>query len=128
MGKRVVSTDDWTGADIDGELANVVITVQVIPPASETDAKAEEFSGEFELAGFTVESVRTLVDKRDLAGFILRMRPLVKLATPDSEVVRKWLKANHPEVEIADRGRVPAEGMALYRNEVILKTQSGDAK
>jgi hypothetical protein len=128
MGKRVISTDDWTGADIDGELSSVVITVTIVPPADQPDAKAEEISGEFELAGFTVESVRTLVGKGDLAGFILRMRPLVKLATPDSEVVRKWLKANHPEIEIADRGRIPAEGMSAYRNEVVLKTQAGDAK
>lgn len=124
MARRTIVVDDLTDQEIDGVSSYVVTGTVSINVAGSEDIKTYDVS--WEVAGNTAESFRDLFEHNDLATFIGRLRPLVKVNTVDSDVVRKWVKANHPEIQVAERGRLGAEIMALYRREGIAKSDAPD--
>lgn len=130
MARRYVVVDDLTDTEIEGESTLLMITVQPMTVIS-AKGKPDEFqpdgdaiSSTWELSKYTADSLTDFVSMSDLADFVVRMRPLVKLAAGDSEVIRKWVKDAHPEIKVGDKGRIPAEIQALYRREVIQRSDA----
>lgn len=126
MAKKQIIVDDLTDAEIDQDAVRFTAKISLALIASNAEDQPEEFTAEWDLAQLTADAFRTLVDGSDLATFITRLRPLVKINAPDSDVVRKWIQTNHPELKLKDRGRIPADMMALYRRESQAKSQAED--
>jgi hypothetical protein len=125
MAKREIYADDLTGAEIDDPRFMVAIDMVITPVGSKPHAPIKVT---WDLSLNTTEAITNLIEHSDIADFILRMRPLVKLATPDYSVIRKWAKEAHPEITIGEKGRVPADVLALYRREVVTRVSAPDAK
>lgn len=127
MGTRTIKYDDLTGREIEGfaVTANVVLSITLPAiPANGDQAEIPESVIEFKAEGWDLskasgEALQALIGSADLAAFMLQMRPMISLATPDSTIIREWLKTNHPELKLGDHGRIPADAMAIYRKEVV---------
>lgn len=135
MGTRTIKYDDLTGREIEGIAYAATVTLSItIPeiPASEGNELIPELTVEFKAEGWDVApnsatALQALIEKSDLAAFMLAMRPQISLKSPDSTVIRDWLKANHPELKIGDHGRIPADAMAIYNREVVQRINSADS-
>lgn len=115
MSKRIIEQffDDMTGMEI--EEANSVSVKFMI---SIGDA---EYSGEWDVAPYSADSLSALFAANDLAAFITRMRVIVKTPTTsaDSDKVREWARRVHPEWNVKERGKMGSEVWQAYKREVI---------
>lgn len=132
MARKYIFADDITGKEVEGGLFRADMTLSITAltdegePMMDEDGKPQVFTAEWEVSGNTSAALQSLVADSDVVSLILRLRPLVSLATADSSVIRAWAKAAHPELTVPDRGRVPAEITALYRREVVAKVNTSD--
>jgi hypothetical protein len=129
MARKYIVVDDLTGNEIEGNSVAIRITVQEISLDAlgvATVIPGTEVASEWELTDYTAGAVQDFVGTGDLPDFIVRMRPMVKLASAETEIIRKWAKEKHPEMKVEARGRIPAEVQALYRREVVQRTEAGD--
>lgn len=114
MGLKQIFFDDLTGNELDeGELAPTILSLQI---------GDKSYAAEWDLSKYTATALTQFIEHSDLAGFFILMRPMLKLVQPDSEIIRQWVKANHPEIKVGSKGRIPAEIQALYNREVVSKT------
>lgn len=125
MAKREIYADDLTGREIEDGHFDAILSLGICKHGGSMPTPV---TVTWDLGMHTAESLENFVKNSDLADFIVRMRPMVKIATPDLDVIRKWVKSAHPEIMVGDRGRMPAEVMALYRREVVNPVSAADAR
>ena len=126
MARRTILADDLTDTEIDGTGVSASVALTLIRHGEDPI----EVKVDWDLSNYTAEALYALVSSADLAGFVSDMRPLVKTAgteQTDSEIIRKWYREAHPEGKIGDKGRIPAEIRAMYRREIVGKTEAGDS-
>jgi len=135
MARKMIIADDLIDLEItESQIYAVKMTIEIVTPeTADSDGKPVapeklETSAEWELAAITANSLYRLVNDSDLASLIGTLRQFVKVAAPDSEIVRKWARETHPELKVPERGRLGAEIVALYRQEVVRKSETGDTK
>ena len=110
MGQKVIYVDDLTGQEItEGEMKALEVTI---------DGK----TAKWEVGPNTFGAFTALISGGDLATFVSRMKPYVKLAASggDSSLIRAWArnpenKAKYDLPNVSEKGAVPADVVAKYR-------------
>lgn len=120
--------DDMTSREIEGKAYSLTINVTYTEVGSADTGDEIVSEGTYEVSYKTARAFIDLANDADLAAFVIEMRPYLKLNSADPEVVRKWARTAHPELNINERGRIPSEVMALYRREVVQKANAADSR
>lgn len=124
MATRQITTDDITGATIEGDVMAVTLTfparVEIFKDDKGKENKVEipETSFTLDVSGSTFSALASLAlgSPAGLAEIMATTFKSVRKSSgsdDESEIIRAWAKENG--VEVKDRGRVPADVIAKFR-------------
>lgn len=124
MATRQITTDDITGATIEGEVFSVTLAfparveIGKDDKGKETKVEIPESSVTLDVSGSTYSALRSLAigSPAGLAEIMAVTFKSVRKSSgndDESEIIRAWAKENG--VDVKDRGRVPADVIAKFR-------------
>ena len=124
VAQKTIYVDDLTDAEIP-EAGTIIVEAKlvIINPIAGKDEQPAEYQAKWEVTADTAESLRLLVEHGDLPTFLARMRPTLRVAAADTEVIRAWAREHHPELNVPERGRLGAWLIAMYRRETSAKPE-----
>lgn len=131
MGKRQISFDDFTNAEIMSTVFSLKLTLELTGKDDETGELVTLTASpdEFDVTQTLGEAFYALVANADLASFIGRTRGMVKVtsAETDSATIRKWAKNHTPPITVNERGQIPADVLAQYKREIADRAAAADS-
>lgn len=117
MATKTVVVDDLTGKE---SLTAKSYTITLVPPAK--GSKLERVEKTLDLSDESATALwrwLTELDARDLSTLMrkvpIRIAGSDANAVSETEVIRTWAKENRPDLNVKDRGALPANVIEAYK-------------